>query len=86
MAIIVEGDDFMSEREHEENEIYGLEKGISPEKQVEKLECFIKDMKNELKQLKKIGKHKEKIEKLEKERKKIISKKLRKHHKHHSRH
>lgn len=80
---LVEGERFMSDRKHEENEIYGREKDLRPEEQLEKLECFIKDMKNELKQLKKIGKHKEKIEKLEKEKKKIISKKLKKHHKHH---
>lgn len=73
----------MSDRKQEDNEILNIEEGISPEQQVEKLECLIKGMKDEIKQLKKIGKHKEKIEKLEREKRKIISKKLKKHHRHH---
>ncbi|HYF84080.1 MAG TPA: hypothetical protein VEB00_13750 [Clostridia bacterium] len=73
----------MSDRKHEENEIFKVEKALCPEEQVVKLESFIKDMKDEIKQLKKIGKRKEKIEKLEREKKKIISKKLTKHHRHH---
>lgn len=73
----------MSDNKHEENEIFSTESGVGPEKQVEKLESFIKDMKVEIKQLKKIGKHKEKIEKLEREKRKLISKKLKKHHRHH---
>lgn len=73
----------MSDKKHEGNEILSVEKVACPEEQVGKLEIFIKDMKEEIKQLKKIGKHKEKIEKLEREKKKIISKKLKRHHKHH---
>ena len=73
----------MSSRKNEINEAIDIERGLSPEEHVNKLESFIKDMKEEIKQLKKIGKHKEKIEKLEREKKKIISKKLKKHHRHH---
>lgn len=76
----------MSENKHENDNIFSMENGISPAEQVEKLECFIKNMKEEIKQLKKLGKHKEKIEKLEQEKRKIISKKLKKHHKHRHRH
>lgn len=72
----------MSDRKNEENELFSMESGVCPEEQVKRLESFIKDMKDEIKQLKKIGKHKEKIEKLEREKKKIISKKLKRHHKH----
>jgi DNA-binding transcriptional regulator GbsR (MarR family) len=53
----------MSDRNKEEVEVLSMEGGLSPEEQVKKLESFIKDMKEEIKQLKKIGKHKEKIEK-----------------------
>ena len=73
----------MGGRKDEINEAIDIERGLSPQEQVDKLESFIKDMKEEIKQLKKIGKHKEKIEKLERERKRIISKKLKKHHRHH---
>jgi len=73
----------MSDKKYEINDEIDSERGISLEEQVNKLEYFIKDMKEEIKQLKKIGKHKEKIEKLEREKKKIISKKLKKHHRHH---
>lgn len=80
------GDVIMGENDRDRNEIFSPDSGMRPEEQSQKLECMIKDMKEELKQLKKIGKHKEKLEKLEREKKKLIDKKLRKHHKHHKHH